>query len=77
MSRRLALLDKAADELEHGKSTFNWKGGGSEMHRGSTYIRVSIQGVRLGVAAEQSDDDLRPARTRGRCLTCGARRVRA
>jgi hypothetical protein len=24
-----------------------------------TYIRVSIQGVRLGVAAEQSDDDLR------------------
>ena len=27
MSRRLALLDKAADELEHGKSTFNWNGG--------------------------------------------------
>ena len=35
-------------------------------------LRVSIQGVRLGVAAEQSDDDLRPARTRGRCLMCGA-----
>ena len=42
----------------------------------STYIRVSIQGVRLGVAAEQSDDDLRLARTRGRCLMCCARRVR-
>ena len=32
--------------------------------------------IGLGVAAEQSDDDLRLARTRGRCLMCCARRVR-
>ena len=76
MSRRLALLDKAADELEHGKSTFNWKGEARKCVGASTYIRVSIQGVRLGGAAEQSDDDLRLARTRGRCLMCCARRVR-
>jgi hypothetical protein len=34
MSRRLALLDKAADELEQLKVDFHGNGGGSEMRRG-------------------------------------------
>jgi hypothetical protein len=34
MARRLALLDKAADELEHGNQPSTGMGGGSEMSRG-------------------------------------------